>query len=58
MILIQSHPAHANNSWDPNNSQDPISKKKKKKEKKKPLHKRDGGGVVQGVGPEFKPQYH
>jgi hypothetical protein len=33
-------------------------KKKKKKEKKKPLHKRDGGGVVQGVGPEFKPQYH
>jgi hypothetical protein len=25
--------------------------------KKKPSQKRDGG-VAQGVGPEFKPQYH
>jgi hypothetical protein len=33
-----------------NNSQDPISKKKKS-------HKR-AAGVAQGVGPEFKPQYH
>jgi hypothetical protein len=26
-------------------------------QKKKPIKKR-AGGVVQGVGPEFKPQYH
>jgi hypothetical protein len=32
-----------------NSSQDPISKKKKKKKSQK--------GRVQGVGPEFKPQY-
>jgi hypothetical protein len=31
-----------------NNSQDPISKKN---------HKNRTGGVAQGVGPEFKPQY-
>jgi hypothetical protein len=42
-------PAQAKNSWDP------ISKKKKKK--KNPSQQRTGG-VVQGVGPEFKPQYH
>jgi hypothetical protein len=36
-------PAHANSS------RDPILKK--------PSQKR-AGGVVQGVGPEFKPQYH
>jgi hypothetical protein len=29
----------------------------KKKKKKKPSQKRDDG-VAQGVGPEFKPQYH
>jgi hypothetical protein len=34
-----------------NSSRDPISKKKKKITK-------EGGGVAQGVGPEFKPQYH
>jgi hypothetical protein len=34
-----------------NSSQDPISKKKKKSQKK-------AGGVAQGVGLEFKPQYH
>jgi hypothetical protein len=32
-----------------NSSQDPILKK--------PITKR-AGGVAQGVGPEFKPQYH
>jgi hypothetical protein len=32
--------------------QDPISKKKQQK----PSYKR-AGGVVLGVGPEFKPQY-
>jgi hypothetical protein len=32
-----------------NSSQDPISKK--------PFAER-AGGVAQGVGPEFKPQYH
>jgi hypothetical protein len=25
---------------------------------KKTLHKNKAGGVVQGEGPEFKPQYH
>jgi hypothetical protein len=25
---------------------------------KKTLHKKRDGGVTQGVGPEFKPQYH
>jgi hypothetical protein len=25
---------------------------------KKTLHKKKAGGVAQGVGPEFKPQYH
>jgi hypothetical protein len=34
-----------------------LKKKKKKKPKKTPLQKKAGGGVVQGVGPEFKPQY-
>jgi hypothetical protein len=34
-----------------NSSQDPISKKKK-------TFKKRAGGVAQGVGPEFKPQYH
>jgi hypothetical protein len=29
---------------------DPISKK--------PITKKRAGGVAQGVGPEFKPQYH
>jgi hypothetical protein len=33
----------------PNSSQDPISKSH---------HKKRVGGVAQGVGPEFKPQYH
>jgi hypothetical protein len=42
-----SKPAQANSL------QDPISKKKKKK---KPFTKR-AGGVVQGIDPEFKPQY-
>jgi hypothetical protein len=28
-----------------------------KKKKKKILHKNRAGGVAQGVGPEFKPQY-
>jgi hypothetical protein len=35
-------PAQANSLWDP------ISKKKSQKR---------AGGVAQGVGPEFKPQY-
>jgi hypothetical protein len=26
--------------------------------KKKKITKNGGGGVAQGVGPEFKPQYH
>jgi hypothetical protein len=26
--------------------------------KKKTLHKNRAGGMAQGVGPEFKPQYH
>jgi hypothetical protein len=25
---------------------------------KKPFTKKRAGGIVQGVGPEFKPQYH
>jgi hypothetical protein len=33
-----------------NNSQDPISKN--------PITKNWAGGVAQGEGPEFKPQYH
>jgi hypothetical protein len=41
---LSSKPALANSS------QDPISKKTLS-------HKR-AGGVAQGVGPEFKPQYH
>jgi hypothetical protein len=32
-----------------NSSRDPISKKKKSQKR--------AGGVAQGVGPEFKPQY-
>jgi hypothetical protein len=32
-----------------NSSRDPISKK--------PHHKKRAGEVVQGIGPEFKPQY-
>jgi hypothetical protein len=36
-----------------NSSQDPTSKKKKKTNITK-----KAGGVAQGVGPEFKPQYH
>jgi hypothetical protein len=36
-----------------NSSQDPISKKKQNN----PSQKR-AGGVAQGVGPEFKLQYH
>jgi hypothetical protein len=39
-----SEPAQAN-SW-----RDPISKK--------PTIKKRDGGVTEGVGPEFKPQYH
>jgi hypothetical protein len=38
-------------AW-PNSSQDPISKTPIKKKKKE-----GAGGVAQGVGPEFKPQY-
>jgi hypothetical protein len=30
----------------------------RKKKKKKNHHKKRAGGVAQGVGPEFKPQYH
>jgi hypothetical protein len=37
-------PAQANSSWDP------ISKKT--------LHKNKAGGVAEGGGSEFKPQYH
>jgi hypothetical protein len=33
-----------------NSSQDPISKKIQ--------HKKKAGGVAQGIGPEFKSQYH
>jgi hypothetical protein len=33
-----------------------LSKKKNQKKKKKP--QKWAGGVVQGVGPEFKPQHH
>jgi hypothetical protein len=33
-----------------NSSQDPVSKK--------PITKKRAGGVAQGGGPEFKPQYH
>jgi hypothetical protein len=36
-------------SW-ANSSQDPISKKKN--------HKNRAGGVAEGKGSEFKPQYH
>jgi hypothetical protein len=42
-IVVLSQPG-ANSSWDP------ILKKKK-------AHKKRAGGVAQGVGPEFKPQY-
>jgi hypothetical protein len=35
-----------------NSLRDPISKKKKKKSQKR------AGGVVEGEGPEFKPQYN
>jgi hypothetical protein len=41
-----------NHTWKPaqaNSSQDPIRKKNH--------HKKRAGGVVQGVGPEFKPLY-
>jgi hypothetical protein len=34
-----------------------LKKKKKTKKKKSPSQKR-AGRVVQGIGPEFKPQYH
>jgi hypothetical protein len=40
-------------AWE-NSLRDPISKKKKKKPITK---KKKAGGVAQGVGPEFKPQY-
>jgi hypothetical protein len=36
-------------AWE-NSSRDPISKKN--------YHKNRAGGMAQGVGPEFKPQYH
>jgi hypothetical protein len=42
---------HGSKPAQANSSQDPISKKKK-------ITKNGGGGVAQGVGPEFKPQYH
>jgi hypothetical protein len=34
-----------------------MNNKIKKKRKKKTLHKNRAGGVAQGEGPEFKPQY-
>jgi hypothetical protein len=34
-----------------------IDKKTPKKQNPKNLHKNRAGGVAQGVGPEFKPQY-
>jgi hypothetical protein len=36
-----------------NSSRDPYLKKKKKKK----ITKKEAGGMFQGVGPEFKPQY-
>jgi hypothetical protein len=33
-----------------NSSKDPVSEKTH--------HKKRPGGVAQGIGPEFKPQYH
>jgi hypothetical protein len=36
----------------------PYLKEKKKKEKKKNPSQKRAGGMVQGVGPEFKSQYH
>jgi hypothetical protein len=43
---------HGSKPVQANSSKDPISKKKKITHKKK-----RAGGVTQGVGPEFKPQY-
>jgi hypothetical protein len=42
----------ANSSW-----RSYLQKKKKKKKKKTIAKKKRAGGVAQGVGPEFKPQY-
>jgi hypothetical protein len=49
VILVTQEDRGSNPAWANSSTRDPISKK--------PSIKR-AGGVAQGVGPEFKPQYH